>query len=297
MRGRWLRYPRYPWYLALLTLLVVGAGLWRLGAGALDPASTAGPPRPASSAAPVSPVGPRLLPRHVAFQGHVYAVTDVDLRRYDIVMTASEGQRQSYPDVLADLRAAGIEPLLLTNGGIYGTQNQPLGLLISRSRTQHDVATGPGEGNFYRDSAIFQVSGEGVASIVPARGWSAPPGIVAATQSGPQLAAAGKVNPGVRPGSPAVFVRTAVGVDGADRRMVRLVVSRDRVTLFELARLLIDELHCQEALHLDGDLSALFVPSEPDRFVFSDPGPRIVTALSVVARRLPSDDAGAPARH
>jgi hypothetical protein len=45
------------------------------------------------------------------------------------------------------------------------------------------------------------------------------------------------------------------------------------------------ELHCSEALHLDGDLSAFYVPNAPDKFIFSDPGERIVTALSVVEKK------------
>jgi uncharacterized protein YigE (DUF2233 family) len=49
---------------------------------------------------------------------------------------------------------------------------------------------------------------------------------------------------------------------------------------------MVKELHCSEALHLDGDLSAFYIPSAPDKFLFSDPGERIVTALSVIKKRV-----------
>jgi uncharacterized protein YigE (DUF2233 family) len=59
-------------------------------------------------------------------------------------------------------------------------------------------------------------------------------------------------------------------------------VSREPVTLFDLATFMVNELHCSEGLHLDGDLSAFYLPSAPEKFLFSDPGERIVTALSVI---------------
>jgi len=271
---------RVLWYLLPPAILAAGVVLWWPGVRRVETTAR-------ESGASGAPTAPGVPLRRVPFHDHLYAVAEVDLRSHELVVTTSPETRQTYPEVLAQLRAAGMQPVLITNGGIYGTQDQPLGLLISRGQRQHDVATGPGDGNFYRDSAVFQIDGDGVASIAPARGWHEPRHLVAATQSGPQLADAGKVNPGLRPSTASGFLRTAIGVDAADRHRVRLVVSREPVTLFELASFMVDELHCSEALHLDGDLSALFVPSERDRFVFADPGPRIVTAISVVARAAP----------
>jgi uncharacterized protein YigE (DUF2233 family) len=271
---------RVLWYLLPSAILAAGVVLWWPGVRRVETTAH-------SSGAAGAPIAPGVPLRRVPFHDHRYAVAEVDLRSHELVVTTSPEGRQTYPEVLAQLRAAGMQPVLITNGGIYGTQDQPLGLLISRGHRQHDVATGPGDGNFYRDSAVFQIDDDGVASIAPVRGWHEPRHIVAATQSGPQLAEAGKVNPGLRPSTASGFLRTAIGVDAADRHRVRLVVSREPVTLFELASFMVDELHCSEALHLDGDLSALFVPSERDRFVFADPGSRIVTAISVVARAAP----------
>jgi uncharacterized protein YigE (DUF2233 family) len=61
-------------------------------------------------------------------------------------------------------------------------------------------------------------------------------------------------------------------------------VSREPVTLFELATFMVNGLHCSEGLHLDGDLSAFYVPSALKKFLFFDPGERIVTALSIIDR-------------
>ena len=215
---------------------------------------------------------------------------DVNLQSLEIVFTTSDdGKRETFPAVVSNLSRAGMKPILVTNAGIYGTDNRPLGLLISFKGKLHDVNTvagaGAGRGNFSWDSAVFQISDDGTASIMPARTWQDSPRTIAATQSGPQLASSGKINQSFQAQSKWSFRRTAVGVDQSNRRLVHLVVSRDVVTLFELATFMVNELHCSEALHLDGDLSAFYIPSAPDKFLFSDPGERIVTALSVLEKR------------
>jgi len=216
-------------------------------------------------------------------------VADIDLQSQEIVFTTSEdGQRESFPEVAGNLSRAGIKPLLVTNAGIYGTDNRPLGLLISPKGKLHDANTrsesGPARGNFSWDSAVFQISDDGVASIVPVRNWRDGRHIIAATQSGPQLAGAGKINQSFQAQSNWSYRRTAIGVDQSNRRLVHLVVSREPVTLFDLATFMVNKLHCSEALHLDGSLSAFYVPSAPEKFLFSDPGERIVTVLSVIQK-------------
>jgi len=237
----------------------------------------------------VSPLPGSVSLNCVPFSGHLYAVAEIDLRRQRIIFTTSnDGKKETFPEVFSGLAREGIQPLLMTNAGIYGTDNRPLGLLISPKGKLHDANIGtdaaPAHGNFSWDSAVFQISDEGVASIVPVREWHSSPHIVAATQSGPQLASMGKINASIPLHSESSFLRTAVGIDQKDRSHVYLVVSREPVTLFELADLMASNLHCSEALHLDGDLSAFYLPSAPEKFVFADPGERIVTALSVTSK-------------
>ena len=237
----------------------------------------------------VSTRAPSLSLRCVSFSGHLYAVADIDLRLQKIVFTASDnGKKETLPEVASNLSRAGINPLLVTNAGIYGLDNRPLGLLISPKGKLHDADTRMDKGahgNFSWDSAVFQISDDGIAAIVPAGTWQDSRHIVAATQSGPQLASAGKTNQGFQAQSKWSYRRTAIGVDRANRRLVRLVVSREPVTLFELAAFMVNELHCSEGLHLDGDLSTFYVPSALEKFIFSDPGERIVTALSIIDQK------------
>ena len=234
----------------------------------------------------VSPPPPSLSLRCVSFSGHLYAIADIDLRLQKIVFTTTDdGRRETFPEVASNLSRTGMKPLLVTNAGIYGIDNGPLGLLISPKGKLHDADTrtnNGAHGNFSWDSAVFQISDDGIASIVPVRNWQDNRHIVAATQSGPQLASAGKINRGFQAQSRSFYRRTAIGVDRSNRRLVHIVVSREPVTLFELATFMVNELHCSESLHLDGDLSAFYVPSAPEKFLFSDPGERIVTVLSVI---------------
>ena len=241
------------------------------------------------SATCVSTLNRSLSLRCISFQGHLYAVADINLQSQEIVFTTSDnGRQETFPEVAGNLSRAGIQPLLVTNAGIYGTDNRPLGLLISPKGKLHDVNTktdtGPARGNFSWDSAVFQISDDGTASIVPVRSWQDSRRTVAATQSGPQLASAGKINQSFQAQSRWSYRRTAVGVDQSNRKLVHLVVSRDGVTLFDLAAFMVNGLHCSEALHLDGNLSAFYVPSAREKFLFSDPGERIVTVLSVLEK-------------
>jgi uncharacterized protein YigE (DUF2233 family) len=236
----------------------------------------------------ISRQDPSLSLRCVSFSGHLYAVADIDLRLQKIVFTVSDnGKKETFPKMASNLSGVGMNPLLVTNAGIYGVDNRPLGLLISPKGKLHDADTrmDKGEhGNFSWDSAVFQISDDGRAAIVPAGAWQDSRHIVAATQSGPQLASAGKINQSFQAQSRWAYRRTAIGVDQANRKLVHLVVSREPVTLFELAAFMVNELHCSEGLHLDGDLSAFYVPSAREKFFFSDPGERIVTALSIIDR-------------
>ena len=235
----------------------------------------------------VSEVPSSLSLRCVSFSGHLYAVAQIDLRKQKIVFTVSgDSRKETFPEVFSNLSREGLAPLLVTNAGIYGTDNRPLGLLISPKGKVHEVNartdTSSAHGNFSWDSAVFQISDTDVARIVPAKGWHGSPQIVAATQSGPQLASAGKINASFPVQSESSYLRTAIGIDEKNRGLVYVVVSRETVTLYELATFMVSNLHCTEALHLDGDLSAFFLPSTPQKFLFSDPGERIVTVLSVL---------------
>jgi hypothetical protein len=80
-------------------------------------------------AAPCDSVPPSVVSlRCVNFEGHLYAVADIHLQSQRIIFTASEDSKmEAFPEVVSHLASAGVKPLLVTNAGIYGTDNRPLG--------------------------------------------------------------------------------------------------------------------------------------------------------------------------
>jgi len=84
-----------------------------------------------SAATCVSRLARSLSLRCVSFSGHLYAIADIDLRLQKIVFTISDnGQERNISGGGQQSVACGKKPLLVTNAGIYGTDNRPLGLLI-----------------------------------------------------------------------------------------------------------------------------------------------------------------------
>lgn len=246
-------------------------------------------PKPTSTPPCEVSLAANLSLKCVSFEGHLYAVADIDLRSYRIAFADSANGAETYPMIATEISRLGSKPILMTNGGIYGTDNQPLGLLISQKKKQHELDPRTGPGNFSWDSAVFQIDDDGKAFIVPARLWRDSSHVTSATQSGPQLASISGINQSIPRQSQRTYTRTAIGVDRSDRQMVHLTVSRESVTLFELASFMVNELHCSEALHLDGSLSAFYIPAADSKFVFSDPGQRIVTVLGVIEREKPNE--------
>jgi uncharacterized protein YigE (DUF2233 family) len=274
------------WFIALLlAVLIIGT----VSFNSFGPAARAERPGLADASAQASCALPRdagIELRCINFAGHDYAVADIDLRSHKIVFTTADDRKMhTYAEVDAAQRGSGRQPVLITNAGIYGTDNRPLGLMITPKGKEHKVArVASRSGNFSWDTAVFEIRNDDTASIILARDWQENPLPIAATQSGPQLASLNRVNPDLPPGSVSTYSRTAVGIDQSNRSVVHIAVSRDGVTLFELASFMVSAVHCSEALHLDGSLSALYLPFASNKFIFSDPGERIVTVLSVLKK-------------
>src|SRR5215469_12364442 len=102
--------------------------------------STASGAKPPSTCP--STLAPSLPLRCISFLGHLYAVADINLQSHEIVVTTSDdGRKETFPLVVSNLSRDGVKPFLVTNAGIYGTDNRPLGLLISPNGKLHDVNT------------------------------------------------------------------------------------------------------------------------------------------------------------
>jgi len=88
---------------------------------------------------------PKVALRCMRFEEHLYAVANVNLQTEEIVFTTSDDKRmETFSEVVRNLSNAGVKPILVTNAGIYGTDNRPLGLLISPKGKLHNVNAAAG---------------------------------------------------------------------------------------------------------------------------------------------------------
>src|SRR5260370_541844 len=235
------------WLYPLMGVVLAVSLSWAFGRNALGPVVSV---QEQSGTGPYSlpcvlMPAPKVALRCMRFEEHLYAVADVNLQTEEIVFTTSDDKRmETFPEVVSNLSIPGVNPILVTHVGIYGTDNRPLGLLISPKGKLHNVNAAAGIGNFSWDSAVFQISDDGTASIVPARSWQDHPHTIAATRSVSPLASSGKINQSFQPQSKWSSRRTSIGIGQSNQRLVRLVVSREPVTLFELYTFMVKELHC-----------------------------------------------------
>lgn len=203
--------------------------------------------------------------QEVAFRGARYYVVPVDLDRARIQMHWKDANGRAYhrASVLADsLSAAGEQVVAVVNSGIYTPQDAPKGLHVERGRAIVPLnTTDSTAGNFFRPrpNGVFAVMNDGTVRIVR-RGAAAAllPRMREATQSGPRLLENGQP---VSRFSNTPLRRTAICV--AAPRRVFIAVSRDPVSLNDLAALFRDRLGCTDALFLDGGaVQALVAPGE-----------------------------------
>ncbi|HEY0022933.1 MAG TPA: phosphodiester glycosidase family protein [Longimicrobium sp.] len=219
----------------------------------------------------------------VAFRGARYYVVPVDLTAARIQMHWKDANGRPFrrASVLADsLSAAGERVVAVINSGIYTPQDAPKGLHVERGRAIVPLnTTDSTSGNFFRPrpNGVFAVMNDGTARIVR-RGAAAAlvPRTREATQSGPRLLENG--HPVARFANTPLR-RTAICV--ASPRRVFIAVSRDPVSLNDLAALFRDRLGCTDALFLDGGaVQALVAPADG---IAMETG-RFVGFIAVVAR-------------
>jgi uncharacterized protein YigE (DUF2233 family) len=198
-----------------------------------------------------------------------YRVVTVDLVHDALELYWRDGDSRPYGSIDALRRnseAQGRRELLFaTNAGIYDREFRPLGLTIADGRTLRPVNSARGNarsGNFgMQPNGIFYVDASGHAGVMPTAQWLER-GIQTrtATQSGPMLVIDGEINPNFIENSDSRKWRSGVCAAAPDRAV--FAVSTVPVTFHAFARVFRDELHCRDALYLDGTLSQIYTAAE-----------------------------------
>ena len=145
------------------------------------------------------------------------------------------------------------------NGGMYDVNNAPVGLYVEHGQEIHRANTRGGGGNFHmKPNGVFYV-GDGRAGVAETTHFlKERPAAEYATQSGPMLVVAGKIHPRIHADGVSEKSRNGVGVDREGQAV--FAISEQPVTFHAFASLFRDVLHCDNALFLDGSVSALYAP-------------------------------------
>ena len=152
------------------------------------------------------------------------------------------------------------------NGGIFGTDQAPLGLFVASGVLLHPLNTERDHpGNFFlQPNGALVVEGaraeirttEDLSKHLP----SSFSGIDVAVQSGPMLLHAGVISSRLQSSSDSLFTRNAVCTVGPQHLI--LVYAARPVSLYQFASDL-QAIGCRDALYLDGHLSQMY-PFEED---------------------------------
>ncbi|MFZ9396215.1 MAG: phosphodiester glycosidase family protein [Erythrobacter sp.] len=169
------------------------------------------------------------------------------------------------------------------NAGMYDEEGKPIGYYVERGERLKELNRADGEGNFHlKPNGVFFGS-EGKWQVRTADDFYANVGDRPqfGTQSGPMLLIAGKLHPELQDDGPSRAIRNGVGVDAQGK--AHFVISDAPVSFGQLARFFRDELKVQNALYLDGSISALWDP--PSQRLDSGPpiGPLIVVTKRATA--------------
>jgi uncharacterized protein YigE (DUF2233 family) len=146
------------------------------------------------------------------------------------------------------------------NAGMYDENHGPVGLYVEKGVELHPANTRNGAGNFHlKPNGVFYI-GRGHAGVLETgRYLSLRPAADYATQSGPMLVVNGRIHPRIHADGTSAKIRNGVGVDREGQ--VWFAISNEPVTFHQFASLFHDALHCDNALFLDGSISALYAPS------------------------------------
>ena len=201
--------------------------------------------------------------RPVTYERSSYVVCHFDLRHYTPKLLWKNPNGEPYGSLKNIPRrngSVGGQLVFATNGGMYQADRSPLGLYVENGQELRRANTAVGPGNFYiKPNGIFYISGDS-ASILETRHFlQQRPHSDIATQSGPMLVINGAINPKLLRNSNSRKIRNGVGVQDIHR--VVFVISNDPVTFGEFAQFFQNELHCSNALYLDGSISSIYAPS------------------------------------
>lgn len=187
----------------------------------------------------------------------------VDLKKQDLKLYWKDNKNQPFKSLqrLKEwLDSNGRKMVFAMNGGMYKTDNSPLGLFIESNKVVTALNTRSASGNFYlKPNGVFYITNDNQATICTTDQFKKDPKINYATQSGPMLLINGKIHNAFTAGSKNVNIRNGVGIlaDGK----VLFAMSKMLVNFYDFAEFF-KKAGCKNALYFDGFVSRTYLPEK-----------------------------------
>ena len=205
----------------------------------------------------------------LSFEETAFTVCTADPAAHDIRLHLKRPDGTPYGELEALPRS---RLLFAMNAGMFSPSREPAGLYVENGKKLYFLNTRRGGGNFHLlPNGVFWMK-DGEAAVTATESFAklaVAPDL--ATQSGPMLVIDGQLHPKFDDNGPSRTIRNGVGID-ASRRVV-FAIAREAVSFGRFARLFRDRLGCANALYLDGSISRLFRPGDPDGYGALELGP------------------------
>lgn len=213
------------------------------------------------------------------FEGSRFTVCTFDARRDDLRLVSRNESGiylRSFEALESHLGREARRVRFAMNAGMYNDVGAPIGLYIADGEEEQDLSLTEGPGNFHMmPNGVFWQDENGAVHVDTSQTYAAETRAARwATQSGPMLVIDGELHPRIQRDGPSRNVRNGVGV--SNDRTAYFVISSGVVSFGRFARFFRDELNCDDALFLDGNVSSLWSPSMNRQDDVHDLGPMVV---------------------
>lgn len=166
------------------------------------------------------------------------------------------------------LEQSKVKPLMITNAGMFTEDYTPQGLYVEgKGGNYYEIDTGKARpnANFYlKPNGVFYIDATGKAHIDTTEYVARIPKkerkkFRLATQSGPMLLINGAVHPAFREESKNLKIRNGVGLVPGSEKSIVFALAVDETNFYQFATLFRDVFGCNNALFLDGNISAMYL--------------------------------------
>jgi uncharacterized protein YigE (DUF2233 family) len=215
----------------------------------------------------------------LTYQGVNFDIYNVPMGRNGLKLLCTDDQKVPFRDVKtlkSYLESKHQNLVFAMNAGMYTTENLPKGVYIEQKQTIFPLDTAQsGFGNFYlQPNGVFAFDDTSAVVLETQIFQKQLKNYNYATQSGPLLVINNVLNPVFTSDSKSLYIRNGVGITQGGK--IVFIISNQPVNFYLFAQLFRDELHCPNALFLDGAISKMYAP-EINRFdVNGDLGPFVV---------------------